>query len=185
MNNLLLTTIPFFCYFIMSALLTPIGILSPVMADHFALPIVSITETFGWLTVGNFFGALAAILLLGRVNLRTLFISVYGMMGAALLAISMADSLAVLSAVLLTVGFGSGIGLAAAALLISFSFSAAKKTSVLILTDGCFSIAGFVMSWLTAYALHLEFGWQIPLQFVGLVAIFNAILALFSSIESI
>ncbi len=185
MNNLLLTTIPFFCYFIMSALLTPIGILSPVMADHFALPIVSITETFGWLTVGNFFGALAAILLLGRVNLRTLFISVYGMMGAALLAFSVSDSLTVLSAVLLTVGFGSGIGLAAAALLISSRFSAAKKTSVLILTDGCFSIAGFVMSWLTAYALHLEFGWQIPLQFVGLVAILNAILALFSSMESI
>ena len=185
MNNCLLTAIPFFCYFIMSALLTPIGILSPVMADHFGLPITSITEMFGWLTVGNFFGAVAAILVLGRISLRTLFISVYGIMGVALLAISMSDNLTVLSAILLTVGFGSGLGLAAAALLISFRFSAAKKTSVLILTDGCFSIAGFVMSWLTAYALHLQFGWQISLQLVGLFAIFTAVMALFSSLSAI
>lgn len=164
------TLVAFLCYFVMSGMLAPIGIVSGPMAERFDAPVAEITRQFSWLTVGNFIGAVLALVILDRVPLRRLFLWIYGSIAAGLLSLGLLDSLGYAAFVLGLAGVGSGIGLAAAALTVSRTHDGERRASTLVLTDGCFSIAGFVCGWLAAYFTTIELGWSSSYQFVGIVA---------------
>ena len=170
-NFLLLTPISFACYFVMSAMLAPMGILAPEMAAYFDRPVTEITRTFGALTIGNLVGAACATVVLTIWNLRSILVSTYATLGILLLLLGSIDELQYVGMVLGVVGFGCGIGLAAAAVLITLRFSASKKASMLILTDACFSIAGFLLSWIATTLIYFKFGWAAAYQLVGLVCV--------------
>lgn len=164
------TLVAFLCYFVMSGMLAPIGIVSGPMAERFGQPVSEITRHFSWLTVGNFIGAVLALVILDRIPLRRLFLWIYGSIAVGLLSLGLLDSLAYAAFVLGVAGVGSGIGLAAAALTVSRTHEGEQRASTLVLTDGCFSIAGFVCGWLAAYFMSRAFGWSSSYQFVGLAA---------------
>ena len=166
-NFLLLTPISFACYFVMSAMLAPMGILAPEMAQYFDRPVTEITRMFGALTIGNLVGAASATVVLTIWNLRSILVSTYATLGIFLLLLGSIDELQYVGVVLGVVGFGCGIGLAAAAVLITLRFSASKKASMLILTDACFSIAGFLLSWIATTLIYFKFGWAAAYQLVG------------------
>ena len=170
-NLSLLTPVSFACYFVMSAMLAPMGILAPEMASHFDLPVTEITRTFGALTFGNLIGAACATAVLAIWNLRSIFIATYATLGIALLLLGLTDQLLSVGMILAVVGFGCGVGLAAAAVLITLRFSASKKASMLILTDACFSIAGFLLSWVTTTLIYFQFGWAVAYQLVGVICL--------------
>ena len=166
-----LTPVSFACYFVMSAMLAPMGILTPEMAKYFQLPITEVARTFGALTVGNLVGAACATVALTVFNLRSILISTYAVLGTSLLSLGLIDDLEYVGAVLAVVGFGCGVGLAAAAVLITLRFSASKKASMLILTDACFSIAGFLLSWVATTLIYFQFGWAVAYQLVGVICL--------------
>ena len=56
MNKIRLTLISFLAYFIMSGMLSPIGITLGPMVDHFEQPITVISPQFSWLTMGILVG---------------------------------------------------------------------------------------------------------------------------------
>jgi TsgA-like MFS transporter len=185
-NLSLLTPVSFACYFVMSAMLAPMGILAPEMALHFGLPVTEITRTFGALTFGNLIGAACATAVLTIWNLRSIFIATYATLGIALLLLGLADQLLSVGAILAVVGFGCGVGLAAAAVLITLRFSASKKASMLILTDACFSIAGFLLSWIATTLIYFQFGWAVAYQLVGVIClaiVFASSVSDFSNVE--
>ena len=177
-NAISLTAISFLCYFVLSALLAPIGILAPVMAEYFDEPVTNITKNFGWLTTGNLLGALLAVVISSHFPLKTLFAWIYGLIGVLLISVGLVSDLLALGLVLALVGMGCGIGLAAAAILITLRFDAQRKASMLILTDACFSVAGFAIAWTTATLLYFEFGWQSTFQLIGVFALVIAALAI-------
>ena len=128
-----------------------------------------ITRTFGALTFGNLIGAACATAVLAIWNLRSIFIATYATLGIALLLLGLIDQLLSVGVILAVVGFGCGVGLAAAAVLITLRFSASKKASMLILTDACFSIAGFLLSWVATTLIYFQFGWAVAYQLVGVI----------------
>ena len=170
-NFSLLTLVSFACYFVMSAMLAPMGILAPEMAQQFDLPVTAVTRTFGALTIGNLIGAAFATAALTIWNLRSIFISTYATLGISLLLLGSTDRLLSVGAILGVVGFGCGVGLAAAAALITLRFSASKKAAMLILTDACFSIAGFLLSWIATTLIYFQFGWAVAYQLVGVICL--------------
>lgn len=170
-NFSLLTPVSFACYFVMSAMLAPMGILAPEMAQQFDLPVTAVTRTFGALTIGNLIGAAFATAALTIWNLRSIFISTYATLGISLLLLESTDRLLSVGAILGVVGFGCGVGLAAAAALITLRFSASKKAAMLILTDACFSIAGFLLSWIATTLIYFQFGWAVAYQLVGVICL--------------
>ena len=164
-----LTPVAFACYFVMSAMLAPMGILAPEMARHFDHSLTDVTRTFSALTIGNLVGAACATVVLTIWNLRSVLLSTYATLGVSLLLLGSMNRLEYVGAILGLVGFGCGVGLAAAAVLITSRFSASKKASMLILTDACFSIAGFLVSWTATSLIYFQSGWAITYQFVGVV----------------
>ena len=73
-------------YFVMSAMLAPIGILSAPMSEYFGQPVTAVTAQFTWLTGGILVGAVIALGIFDVVRLKPLFVGVYGAVAAVLFA---------------------------------------------------------------------------------------------------
>ena len=169
-NTQRITLVSFLAYFVMSGMLAPIGIISGPMSDMFGKPITDVTAGFSWLTIGNLTGAVLALFLFDWVRIKTMLAILYALTLLSLLSLNVAGGLTAIGAALGIVGVCSGLGLAGAALVISRTYEAERRASMLVITDGCFSVAGFVCAaiatWLVARNVH----WAGTYQFVALVA---------------
>lgn len=180
-----ITLVSFLTYFVLSAMLAPIGILSGPMAEHFNQPVTEVTRQFSWLTGGILIGAVVALFIFDFVGLKKLFAAIYGVIGLVLFSLSLVDDLETARYILGIVGAGSGVGLAGAAVTISRTFLEDRRASMLVITDGCFSIAGFAASWTAAWLVGLDFDWRLTYQLVGLFAAAIFTITLFSSFPAI
>ena len=179
-NTQRITLLAFLAYFVMSAMLAPIGIISTPLAEHFGKSVPEVTRQFSWLTGGILTGAVIALMIYTWIDLRRVFLCVYGIMTAALLSLMMADSLTFAGIALGVVGVGCGLGLAGAAIVISLTYAEDRRASMLVLTDSCFSVAGFVSAWLTTFLIGREFGWSTTYQILGLATSTIVVLAVLS-----
>jgi sugar phosphate permease len=82
--------------------------------------------------------------------------------------------------ILAFVGVGSGVGLAGAAITLSHSYSEDRRASMLVITNGSFSVAGFDIAWTATYLVGKEFNWSATYQLIGFIAATVAILAAIS-----
>lgn len=181
LNNLhRITLVSFLTYFVMSAMLAPIGILSVPMAEHFGQSVTEVTRQFSWLTGGILIGAVIALFIFDFVRLKPLFLFLYGSMAAILAAFMAIDSLDVTRFLLGSIGTGCGIGLAAAAVTISHSYEENVRASMLVITDGFFSVAGFITAWVATWLVSRSFGWSTTYQLLAMVPLTILILSLIS-----
>ena len=169
-NKQRITLVSFLAYFVMSAMLAPIGVISGPMSELFDRSITDVTAQFSWLTFGNLTGACLALVLLDLVGIKLLMILVYGSILASLLSLNFATDLAGIGYALGIVGVGCGLGLAGAALVISRTYDAEHRASMLVITDACFSTAGFVCAAIATYFVARAFHWAGVYQFVAVVA---------------
>ena len=184
-NTIRITTVSFLAYFVLSAMLAPIGIISGPMAEHFDQSVSDVTRQFAWLTGGNLAGAVIALFVFDYLGLKKLFIFIYGLIALVLFSFRVVEDLDTTRYILGIVGLGSGIGLAGAAITISRTYDEARRASMLVITDGCFSIAGFLTSWTAAFLVAQELGWSLAYQLLGLFAASTFVLAFSSSFPAV
>ena len=176
-NTQRVTLVSFLTYFLLSSMLAPIGIISASMADHFGQSITEATRMFGWLTGGNLVGAILALFVFDWLRLKILIILIYTVIALVLGSLIVVDDLIFSSLLLAVVGLGSGIGLAGGALTISRIYESNQRASMLIITDGCFSIAGFISGWLATYLVANQFQWSATYFCAGILAVVIVLLA--------
>ena len=184
-NTARTTTVSFLTYFILSAMLAPIGIISGPMSEHFDQSVSDVTRQFAWLTGGNLVGAIAALFIFDYLGLKKLFVVIYGLIALSLFSFRAVEDLNTARYILGIVGLGSGIGLAGAAVTISRTYEQARRASMLVITDGCFSIAGFLTSWTAAFFVAHALGWSLTYQLLGLVAASTLVLAISSNFPAV
>ena len=175
------TLLSFLAYFVMSGMLTPMGIISGSMSEYFGVPVTEVTARFSWLTFGVLAGAIIALFIFDLFNLKKLMIAVYGVILAALVSLMFADSLSAVGAAMGLIGLCCAIGLAGGALVISRSYDTEKRASMLVITDGSFSVAGIVCSWIAIFLISREYHWAGVYQFVAFIAALVIFLSLRSS----
>lgn len=181
LNNLKRITLSaFLAYFVMSGMLAPIGIISGPMAEHFGVEITELTSRFSWLTLGIWVGAVIALWALGRFSVRRLLIGLYICISLALLSLAINSNYALIWPALGLVGVACGIGLPAAAFVIAGSYIQEKRASMLVITDGCFSVAGIVCAKLATLAVAAAWHWSATYLFVAAIALIIVGLALVS-----
>ena len=179
-NTQRITLVSFLAYFVMSAMLAPIGIISGPMAELFNEPVTTVTTRFSWLTVGNLAGAIIAVVLFEWVPLKNMMAGVYGLILASLLSLNFVADLTLIGIALGAVGVCSGLGLVGAALVISRTYESERRASMLVITDGCFSIAGFLIAAIAAAFVARELHWASVYQVVAAVALTIFVLTLVS-----
>lgn len=180
-NKKRITLVSFLAYFVMSGMLAPIGIISGPMSEHFGQPITELTAHFSWLTFGILGGSIIALLVFNWVPLRKLMIGLYGMILVCLISFLLHDNMDLIWPALGLVGVCCGVGLAAAALTISRTYEMDRRASMLVITDGSFSVAGIVCSGVAVIFIAREFHWSGAYQFVALIAGIVLLLAVFST----
>ena len=177
-NRARITLASFLAYFLMSGMLAPIGIISTPMATALGIEVADATALFSWLTFGILAGAIAALFVLDSLGLRAVFVLVYGAIAVALLSLIGHSVTLGLSLALGVVGFGCGVGLAAAALTIAQSYTPRARASLLVVTDGAFSVAGIVCAAVAGYALANDWHWAFGYGCLAVVALIIVVLAL-------
>ena len=179
-----MTLLSFLAYFVMAGMLAPMGIISGPMAEYFGQPVTEITARFSWLTMGILVGAIAALFVFDLLRLKRLMIALYCLIVICLFSLMFFTDLTSIGIALGLVGVCCGIGLPGAALIISRTYNMERRASMLVITDGCFSVAGIFCSWLAVYFLARAMHWSSVYQFVALVAALIIILTTFSSLPS-
>lgn len=183
-NRHRITLIAFLAYFVLSGMLAPIGIVSGPMAEVYGLPVSQITSQFSWLTGGNFIGAVLALIVFDWIDLRRMLAAIYGLLAVGLLSLAYIDALAYARVVLGIAGLCSGIGLAGGALIIARTYEGERRGSLLVITDGCFSVAGFVCGSVASFFVARKLGWTSTYQCIGVLAALIAILSLASDLPA-
>ena len=160
MNRAALTLASFLAYFALSGMLAPIGILVQPSAAALGVSSGEMVRTLGFFASGTLAGSLAAVVLLPNVKMRTLTLSVYGVACCVLLLLlAMPADVRAIAALLCLLGACLGVGLAQAALVISRIYSETYRASMLVATDGSFSLAGFVTASVTVFLLTQGAPW--------------------------
>ncbi|MEN7341398.1 MAG: MFS transporter TsgA [Pseudomonadota bacterium] len=176
-NRARITLASFLAYFLMSGMLAPIGIISTPMAEALGVQVSEATALFSWLTFGILGGAVAALVVLDKLGLRAVFLGVYTAIAAALISLNGNDIQLIISVALGIIGFGCGVGLAAAALTIAQSYTPKVRASLLVVTDGAFSVAGIACAALAGYALKNNWHWAFGYACLTIVAFAIVVLA--------
>jgi TsgA-like MFS transporter len=180
-NKKRLTLVSFLAYFVMSGMLAPMGIISGAMSEHFGQPVTEITARFGWLTFGILIGAVIALFIFDRIRLRHLMMMVYSVILTCIISLYFLSNIELIGIALGLVGVCCGIGLAAAALVISRTYETEQRASMLIITDGSFSVAGIVCSWIAIFLIAEEYHWSGVYQIVALITAFIVFLSSLST----
>lgn len=183
-NKQRITLVSFLAYFAMSGMLAPIGIISGPMSEHFNLPITDITAGFSWLTFGILAGAVTALFIFNWIQLKRVIIVLYCLVALSLLSLLFLEDINYIWPTLGLIGVSAGIGLAGAALIISRTYEEDKRASMLVITDGWFSIAGIVCSWAAIFLVARDFHWSGAYQLSAFVVSAIVLLAVFSKFPS-
>jgi len=154
----------------MSGMLAPIGIVLPPLAEHLGQPIADVAPVFSWLTFGILLGSALALVVFDFLSVRVCILLVYLAIAAALLTLRLSDSALALRLCLGIVGTACGIGLAAAASTITRLYAEDHRASMLVITDGSFSIAGIVISTAAVSLVAAGLHWSTPYLAVAAVA---------------
>lgn len=178
MSNRARLTLACFCaYFVMSGMLAPIGIVLPPLADYLGQPVESVAPLFSWLTLGILAGSALALVVFDVLPVRSWMLIVYLAIAVALLSLRLSESALVLRLALGMVGASCGIGLAAAASTITGLYDEDRRASMLVITDGSFSVAGIVVSSLAVAMVTAGLHWSSAYLAVAAVAIMVFLLA--------
>ncbi len=170
----------FLAYFVMSAIISPLGVISAPIATYYDISTTTATATFTYLTTGILIGTLVAIFIFDFFRLKQVVIGGVILIVACIYAIYAIRIFSVFAVSLGLIGIGCGIELSAAAVVISKSYADKMRASMLLLTDSFYSIAGVLSTALAGWFVAREYHWSSAYLLAALVSVVIAGLALSS-----
>lgn len=180
LNRAAITLGSFLAYFVMSAIISPLGVISAPIADYYEISLTTATATFTYLTSGILIGTLIAIFIFEFIPIRRIVIGGFVLICGAIYAIYASDIFAVFAFCLGLIGACCGIELSAAAVVISKSFGEKLRASMLLLTDSFYSIAGVLSTLLAGIFLARNFHWSSAYLLAVIASVVIAGIAIFS-----
>ena len=179
-NNNRITFGSFLAYFIMSAIISPLGVISGPVAEHFQITLTAANASFSYLTSGVFIGTLIAVFIFDYIKLRQIVVGGAAIICSSLYAIYAVDSFQVFTLCLGLIGVSCGIELSAAAVVIAKIYDEKLRASMLLLTDSFYSMAGVISTTLAGMLLARQFHWSSAYLLAFVVAFGIAAIALLS-----
>ena len=157
-DSVLATLTSFLSYFVMSAIISPLGIVSGSLASQFDIAQTSATALFSYLTTGVLIGSFLSILANPAIGSRNVILLSSALLAATLLLMRSIQSAALLPIAFLFIGAACGLLLATAAIVLTGVYRENHRPSALLATDSFYSFAGFATTpfagWVVANAMH-------------------------------
>lgn len=150
----------FLAYFVMSAVISPIGVVSKPIAEHYDISVTAATASFTFLTVGFLVGTVVALFVFDYVRLKTILLWCFAVVIAGSAAMYAVDTFALLPIWLFVVGLVCGVNLAASIVVITENYANNLRASMMLLTDSSYSLAGVASTMLAGYLILRGWHWS-------------------------
>lgn len=158
-NRIRVTLTSFLAYFIMSSVITPLGIVTQPMSDYFGVEVTSATAMFSYLTTGILLGTFLSMFIYSVLSVRTVHVSASVVLMACLGGVWLIDSLSGLSVLFVFIGTGCGLLLSAALIVLAQSYSERRRAPVMLVTDLFYSGAGVISGVVSGTLIERGFYW--------------------------
>lgn len=180
-NKITLTAISFLANFIMAGFATQFGMLVEPLANTFEANVNEVASIFSLLNGGALAGTIAAFFLIEKVGIKRMTVLCYGAIAAAALSLYVAPSLFIVMLGMTVIGFCGGVGLCIAGTIVVSVWKDKIQSTMLVVQDATFNIAGVVFPLITTYALTNAMNWSISYLSVGVVALATMFVALLTN----
>ncbi|PQJ46150.1 MFS transporter TsgA [Vibrio campbellii] len=180
-NKITLTAISFLANFIMAGFATQFGMLVEPLANTFDANVNEVASIFSLLNGGALAGTIAAFFLIEKVGIKRMTVLCYGAIAAAALSLDVAPSLFIVMLGMTVIGFCGGVGLCIAGTIVVSVWKDKIQSTMLVVQDATFNIAGVVFPLITTYALTNAMNWSISYLSVGVVALATMFVALLTN----
>ena len=179
-NKITLTAISFLANFIMAGFATQFGMLIEPIAEKFAANVNEVASIFSLLNGGALAGTIAAFFFIEKMGIKRMTLISYSLVALSALALHLTNSLQVVMVAMTLIGFCGGIGLCIAGTIVVSVWQEKLQSTMLVVQDATFNIAGVIFPLITTYALTSSLSWSYSYLAVGLVAFGTVIITLFT-----
>ncbi|UJF20796.1 MFS transporter TsgA [Shewanella sp. OMA3-2] len=180
-NKISLTLLSFLANFVIAGFATQFGMLIEPIAEKFSANVNEVASIFSLLNGGALAGTIAAFFLIERIGLKRITLLSYFVIAGCAAAIHLTDSLSVVMITMTVIGLCGGIGLCVAGTIVVSIWKDKIQSTMFVVQDATFNIAGVVFPLITTYALSNALSWSYSYMAVGVVALGTAIVALLTN----
>ncbi|MGL5391464.1 MAG: MFS transporter TsgA [Shewanella sp.] len=179
-NKITLTAISFLANFIMAGFATQFGMLIEPIADKFSADVNEVASIFSLLNGGALAGTIAAFFVIEKLGIKRITLLSYSLVALSALVLHFTASLQVVMLAMTLIGFCGGVGLCIAGTIVVSVWQEKLQSTMLVVQDATFNIAGVIFPLITTYALTNALSWSYSYLAVGLVAMVTVIITLFT-----
>ena len=171
----------FLAYFVMSAVISPLGIVTDPIARHYDLSITTATAGFSYLTAGILAGTLVSLVIFDLARIKNIILCCSGLTCVSLAGIYIVDLYLFFPLWLFVAGLSCGVNMTAAIVVITNIYSSGLRASMMLLTDSFYSMAGVISTFLAGKFILNQLHWSSAYLLAFSVSLLVALVAWFSS----
>ncbi|MBW8185615.1 MFS transporter TsgA [Shewanella nanhaiensis] len=182
-NKISLTLLSFLANFIMAGFATQFGMLIEPIAEKFSANINEVASIFSLLNGGALAGTIAAFFLIEKIGVKRITLISYMLIAISAASLHFTSSLSVVMIAMTLIGLCGGVGLCIAGTIVVSVWKDKIQSTMLVVQDATFNVAGVVFPLITTYALSHALNWSYSYLAVGLVALITANVALLTNFD--
>ena len=171
----------FLAYFVMSAVISPLGIVTDPIARHYDLSITTATAGFSYLTAGILAGTLVSLVIFDLARIKNIILCCSGLTCVSLASIYIVDLYLFFPVWLFVAGLSCGVNLTAAIVVITNIYTSGLRASMMLLTDSFYSMAGVISTFLAGKFILNQLHWSSAYLLAFSISLLVALIAWFSS----
>lgn len=184
-NKFRVTLTSFLAYFVMSAVISPLGIVTGPVARHYDLSITVATAGFSYLTAGILVGTLVSFVIFDLVRIKNIILCFSGLNCLSLASIYIVDLYLFFPLWLFLAGLSCGVNLTAGIIVITNTYTAGLRASMMLLTDSFYSMAGVISTFLAGIFILNQLHWSSAYLLAFTVSLLIIFVAWFSSFPTV
>ncbi|MBL4913034.1 MFS transporter TsgA [Shewanella schlegeliana] len=182
-NKISLTLLSFLANFVMAGFATQFGMLIEPISEKFSANVNEVASIFSLLNGGALAGTIAAFFLIERIGVKRITLLSYISIALSAAALHFTGSLSVVMIAMTVIGLCGGVGLCIAGTIVVSVWKDKIQSTMLVVQDATFNVAGVVFPLITTYALSNALSWSYSYLAVGIVALATAAIALATNFE--
>ncbi|QDF73974.1 MULTISPECIES: MFS transporter TsgA [Shewanella] len=180
-NKISLTLLSFLANFVMAGFATQFGMLIEPIAEKYSANVNEVASIFSLLNGGALAGTIAAFFLIEKIGVKRMTLVSYLVIAASAGAMHFTDSLSIVMLAMTLIGLCGGVGLCIAGTIVVSVWKDKIQSTMLVVQDATFNVAGVVFPLITTYALSNALSWSYSYLTVGVVALGTALVALLTN----
>ncbi|MGS0690140.1 MFS transporter TsgA [Shewanella sp. 0m-4] len=182
-NKISLTLLSFLANFVMAGFATQFGMLIEPISEKFSANVNEVASIFSLLNGGALAGTIAAFFLIEKIGIKRITLLSYVSIALSAAALHFTGSLSIVMVAMTVIGLCGGVGLCIAGTIVVSVWKDKIQSTMLVVQDATFNVAGVVFPLITTYALSNALSWSYSYLAVGIVALATAAIALATNFE--